>query len=93
MTEDEKKKIAILYAAGRIRVTVTSCAGCPYFSKTLISLLVHPNGGSCRCPRYTAAGEITLASAFPVEDSTVIPTECPLRLGDVVVSLGNRGTA
>lgn len=79
-----------------MKVTVDKCARCPFFRKSLASILAsrgNPNAGDCCAPGLTKAGEVTLAKTAPVHDCHVIPAWCPLRLGDLTISIGNRGTA
>lgn len=78
-----------------MKVVVENCAGCVFFRKTLISLFASggdPNAGDCACPGETPTGEISKAKTLPVKDNRILPAWCPLRLGDVVVTIGNRGT-
>jgi hypothetical protein len=79
-----------------IKRTVTKCEGCPFFSKSLVSLLAsrgNPHAGDCLAPGITKDGEVTQAKSLPVEDKRTLPRWCPLRIGDIVVTIGNRGTA
>lgn len=75
-------------------LVVEQCNGCPFFRKSLVSLIASgPNAGDCCAPALTKYHEITQARSLPVEDSRTLPHWCPLRLGSVTVSIGNRGTA
>lgn len=79
-----------------MKITVSKCDGCPWFRKSLMSMIAsqgNPNAGDCHAPGITARGEVTLAKSLPVEDKNILPGWCPLRMGDVLVTIGNRGTA
>lgn len=69
------------------RLIVTHCHACPFFAKSLIALLANrPHGGDCRCDTDPQDGKI---KRLPVEDGRGVPGWCPLKLGDLTVTLGN----
>lgn len=77
-----------------MKVTVKSCAGCPFFRRSLISALAGgPKAGDCAAPATTPTGELTAANTLPVEDKDTLPRWCPLRLENITITIGNRGTA
>lgn len=93
MSERERKRNEIFaaYQDGKLTVAVGACKGCPFFGKSLASVLAFKGAstaGQCRAPVPKLGGGILLNSPLPVEDSEVIPTWCPLRIGDVIVTVG-----
>lgn len=85
-----------------MKITVEKCADCPFFGKTILSILGSrgsEHAGQCGAPAASHAAavrEVVDRTKFkpPVGDSREVPPPwCPLRLGDLVISIGNRGTA
>lgn len=87
-----------------MKITIDKCADCPFFSKTLLSILGSlgdankANAGQCNAPAASHAPAVSEAVARtqlkpPIADNRELPNWCPLRLGDLVLTIGNRGTA
>lgn len=81
-------EIAEAYASGKFTVPVSSCRDCPFFGKSLISIMASKSehAGNCRAPGPKLGGGILLGKTLPVEDSRVMPKWCPLRIGDITVT-------
>lgn len=83
-----------------MKITVGKCADCPFFGRTILSILGgSEHAGQCNAPpasHAAAVSEVVERTKFkpPVADSREVPPNwCPLRLGDLVITIGNRGTA
>lgn len=78
----------------RVEMLITSCSVCPFYERTLISLIAdlvakrQENTGTCK---FRAVGPNQL-NGFPfnrvhVSDETKIPTACPLRGDEAIIKI------
>lgn len=84
---------------GKLPIGVQRCTECPFFGTSMGSMLSklfnpddptdHRQRGNCYAPVPNVGGGVLLRKAMPVEDARTLPTWCPLRLGDVVVTVGD----
>lgn len=90
--EDDRKEMTDAYAGGVLTVPVSCCKECPFFGKSIVSMLAarrDPNAGQCSAPvprLMRKGGGVLLDRPLPVTDNRVRPTWCPLRIGDITVT-------
>ena len=102
MTDDDerakrKAELLAVYAAngGKLVVGVSKCTECPYFGTSILTIIAFGSRGgdtkpgNCYAPIPKLGGGVLLRKSLPVEDGAQLPTWCPLKLGDVVVTLGD----
>lgn len=85
-----------------MKMTIEKCATCPFFRRTLASAIASGGNefaGDCACPAgVTKDGAVFMMSGaekprpMPVADNRFLPHWCPMRLGDIVLTIGNRGS-
>ena len=83
-----------------MNIPVGKCQDCPFFYRSIIAVVSRylntmpgeeppPPNGDCRCPTQLPGSTKIDRTSLPVEDGRTLPTWCPLRIGDVVVTVGS----